>query len=165
MGDIIQLRSPIDLGSDRGRAFIVDATRAGEGLLSDADLQEIYELSPEDLKTIAKDKATGRAIRDESARRVRNGSAAREAAAKHFVKAPAVLDQIMTDADSNPRHKIEAIKELRATANGGSEKGPAPGELFSIVINLGSDHVEKYEVDITPKPQVDLKQEDNGNWG
>ena len=163
MGDIIQLRGPIDITSDRGRAFIVDATRAGEGLLSDADLREMYELSPEDLKTIAKDKAIGRAVRSESERRVRNGSAAREAAAKHFVKAPAVLDQIMTDADSNPRHKIEAIKELRATANGGSEKGPAPGELFSIIINLGSDHVEKYEVDITP--QVDLKQEDNGNWG
>ena len=167
MGDIIQLRSPIDLGSDRGRAFIVDATRAGEGLLSDADLQEIYELSPEDLKTIAKDKATGRAIRDESARRVRNGSAAREAAAKHFVKAPAVLDQIMTDADSNPRHKIEAIKELRATANGGSDThSTAAGDKFQITIVLSGD-VEKYEADITPKksPQIDLEQDDGNQWG
>ena len=165
MGDIVQLRSPIDTNTDLGRAFVVDATRAGEGLLTDQELQEKYELSPADWLAITKDKAIGRAVRSESERRVRNGTAAREAAAKHFLYAPAVLNQIMTDADSNPRHKIEAIKELRATANGGSEKGPAPGELFSIVINLGSDHVEKYEVDITPKPQVDLKQEDNGNWG
>jgi len=128
MGDIVQLRSPIDINSDLGRAFIVDATRAGEGLITDQELQEKYELSPADWLAITKDKAIGRAVRSESERRVRNGSAAREAAAKHFVKAPAVLDQIMTDADSNPRHKIEAIKELRATANGGSEKGPAPGE-------------------------------------
>ena len=165
MGDVVPLRTPIDLNTDLGRAFVVDATRAGEGLITDGELQEKYEISDKDWRVIAKDKVVGKAIRNESERRVRNGTAAREAAAKHFVKAPAVLNTIMTDADSNPRHKIEAIKELRATANGGSEKGPAPGELFSIVINLGSDHVEKYEVDITPKPQVDLKQEDNGNWG
>jgi len=28
MGDIIQLRGPIDLNTDLGRAFVVDATRA-----------------------------------------------------------------------------------------------------------------------------------------
>ena len=35
MGDIVQLRSPIDLTSDLGHAFVVDATRAAEGLLTD----------------------------------------------------------------------------------------------------------------------------------
>ena len=167
MGDIVQLHSPIDLNSDLGRAFIVDATRAGEGLITDQELQEKYELSLADWLAITKDKAIGRAVRSESERRVRNGSAAREAAAKHFVKAPAVLDQIMTDADSNPRHKIEAIKELRATANGGSDThSTAAGDKFQITIVLNGD-VEKYEADITPKksPQLDLEQEDNGNWG
>src|SRR6476661_7593799 len=105
MGEIVQLRSPIDITTDRGRDFIIDATRAGEGLITDAELQEKYEISDTDWRVIVKDKAVGRAIRSESERRVRNGTAAREAAAKHFVKAPAVLNTIMTDADSNPRHK------------------------------------------------------------
>ena len=138
MGDVVPLRTPIDLNTDVGRSFIVDATRAGEGLLSDADLREMYELSPEDLKTIAKDKAIGRAIRDESSRRVRNGTAARESAARYHVKSPTILAKIMESEASNPRHVIEASKEIRAVAGGGSEKGPAPGELFSIVINLGN---------------------------
>ena len=98
MGDVVQLRSPIDLDSDTGRAFIVDATRAGEGLISDKELQEKYEISDADFRLTSKDKAVGRAIRGQSECRVRNGTA-REAAAKHFVKAPAVLDGIMSDAN------------------------------------------------------------------
>jgi hypothetical protein len=39
MGKVVDLHpTPIDLNSDRGRAFVVDATRAAEGLLTDADL-------------------------------------------------------------------------------------------------------------------------------
>jgi shikimate kinase len=167
MGDIVQLRSPIDLDTELGRAFIVDATRAGEGLISDKELQEKYEISDAEFRLIAKDKAIGRAIRSESEFRVRNGLAAREAAAKHFVKAPAVLDGIMSDANSNPRHKIEAIKELRVTATGGGGDHPAAaGEKFTIIINLGADTVERFEFDHTPKPQVDLERNDNGDqWG
>src|SRR6478672_11839634 len=95
MGDMVQLRSPIDFNSDLGRAFVVDATRAGEGLITDAELQEKYELSPTDWQSITKDRRLGRAIRDERDRRVRNGTAARESAARHFVKAPTILAGIM----------------------------------------------------------------------
>ena len=162
MGDVIQLRSPIDLNSDLGRAFVVDATRAGEGLISDKELQEIYDLSPADWQNIVKDTALGRAIRAERDRRVRTGIAARESAAKHFVKAPGILDQIMTDAQSNARHKIDAIRELRATAAGSSGLA-SQGEKFSIIINLsadGVDHTVERTFDITPKPQPELDLED-----
>src|SRR5262245_9051116 len=118
MGDLVKLRSsPIDLTSDIGHAFVVDATRAAEGLLTDAELAEKYELSPADWQAITKDKALGHAIRAERERRVRSGTAVREAAAKHLVKGPGILDQIMTNEQSNPRHKIEAYKELRNTAS------------------------------------------------
>ena len=100
MGDVIQLRSPIDLDTDKGRQFIVDATRAGEGVITDQELQERYELSAADLQNIAKDKAVGRAIRDERERRVRTGVAAKELAAKFFVKSPGILDQIQNHANS-----------------------------------------------------------------
>jgi hypothetical protein len=129
MGNVISLHaSPIDINTDVGRAFVVDATRAGEGVITDQELQERYELSLADLKNIAADKAVGRAIRNERERRVRNGTAARELAAKAFVRAPGILDQIMTNADS-PRHQIDAIRELRATASGsGNGDGPSQSE-------------------------------------
>jgi len=165
MGNVIQLRSPIDLTTDLGRAFVVDATRAGEGLLTDAELQEIYDLTPADWTVITKDKALGRAVRDERARRVRNGVAARESAARHFVKMPTILAAIAESQDSNPRHVIEAAKEIRQVAAGSSDNHPAAaGDKFTITINLGGD-IEKHEINITPKPSVDLEQEDNGNWG
>ena len=89
MGDVVLLsETSIDLNTDAGHQFIVDCTRAGEGLLSDRELQEKYELSPADWQNITKDMALGRAVRAERERRMLNGVAAREAACRHFVKAP-----------------------------------------------------------------------------
>ena len=147
MGQIIKLHSsPIDINTDVGRAFVVDATRAGEGLITDKELQEKYELSPADWQNITKDMALGRAVRAERERRMLDGTAARESAARYFVKGPGILDQIMTDAQSNPRHKIEAIKELRATAAIGGGDRPRESERFVIRIDLtagGGDVIEQ----------------------
>ena len=77
MGDVIILRSiPIDLNSNTGHQFVADCTRAAEGLISDKELQEKYELSPADWQNITKDVALGHAIRAERERRVRTGTAA-----------------------------------------------------------------------------------------
>src|SRR5262245_59857367 len=124
MGDILNLRGfPIPLDTPLGQSFVIDVARASEGLMSDDEIQSKYELTPEAWQNSTKDKALVRAIRAERERRVLNGTAAREAAAKHFVKAPAILDGIMSDAYSSPRHKIEAIKELRQTAIGENAEG------------------------------------------
>ena len=70
MGDIVNLRSsPIDLNSDAGYHFVTDATRAAEGLITDRELAEKYELSPADWENITKDMALGRAVRAERERR------------------------------------------------------------------------------------------------
>jgi len=61
---VVQLHK-IDLNSDRGHAFVVDATRAAEGVISDKDLEAKYELSAVDLRNIAQDPAVGKAIRAE----------------------------------------------------------------------------------------------------
>ena len=168
MGDVVLLRTPIDISSDIGRCFVIDATRAAEALITDTELMEKYELSATELQSIAADKAVGRAIRDERDRRVRNGLAARKSAAKYFVKGPGILDQIASAPESNARHKIDAIRELRATAAGGDGEGlTARGEMFHIVINLsadGADHVIDQSFDITPKPPK-LEGEVDGNEG
>jgi hypothetical protein len=145
MGDVIVLRSiPIDLNSDRGHQFIVDRTRAAEGLITDKELQEKYELSPPDWGNITKDTALIRAIQAERERRVRSGTAAREMAQKHFIKAPGILDGIMTNEAAPARHRIEAIKELRQTAIPDNAATQPGSEKFIIQINLNGD-VERYE--------------------
>jgi hypothetical protein len=147
MGEVISLQSaPIDLHNDTGHRFVVDCTRAGEGLITDKELQEKYELSPADWQNITKDKALGRAIRAERERRMLDGTAARESAARYFVKGPSILDQIATAADSNDRHKIDALRELRATAASGNTDRPKDSERFVIRIDLtagGGDVTEK----------------------
>src|SRR5262245_50560901 len=140
MGDVINLRSiPIDLNSDVGHAFVVDATRAAEGLITDAELSEKYELSAADWQSIRKDKALGHAIRAERERRIRSGTAVREAAAKHLVKGVGIVDQIMTAADTHPKHKLDAFKELRSTASIGDGAEGRSGDRILIQINLGAD--------------------------
>jgi hypothetical protein len=142
MGDVVNLRSiPIDINSDVGHQFVVDATRAAEGLITDRELAEKWELSPADWQAITKDKALGHAIRAERERRVRSGTAVKEAAAKHLVKGPGILDQIMSGVDSHPKHKIEAYKELRNTASVGPDaEGRQESDRFVITINLGADN-------------------------
>ena len=95
----------VELTSDVGHAFIVDCVRCAESLLTDKELAAIYEISPADWSNIANDAALGRAIRAERDRRVLNGTAAREAASRHFVKAPTILDRIMSDEGANARHR------------------------------------------------------------
>jgi hypothetical protein len=148
MGDVIPLsKSPMDLNSDAGHRFVVDCTRAGEGLLSDKELQEKYELSPADWANITKDMALGRAVRAERERRMLDGTAARESACRHFVKAPGVLAGIMESAASSPRYIIDAARELRSTAAVGSGADrPRETERFLIRIDLtagGGDVTEK----------------------
>jgi hypothetical protein len=147
-GIIVLHGTPTKLDSDVGRKFVTDATRAAEGLIDDKDLQEKYELTAKNLKEMAKNPALIKAIRDERERRMRNGAAARESASRHFVRAPNVMGAIMDDTQANPRHRIEAAREIRATATSGGESTDA-GEVFHIVINLGAD--EKFEKEVVLK--------------
>jgi hypothetical protein len=161
MGEIINLRSiPVDLNSDLGHAFIIDATRAAEGLLTDKELSEKYELSPADWRAIMKDKALGNAVRAERERRVRTGQAVKEAAAKHLVKGPGILDGIMSGENSHPKHKIEAYKELRNTASVGADaEGRQDSNRFVIHIDLtaGGGHVETFDKERAPM-QIDVER-------
>jgi hypothetical protein len=148
MSDTVILRgAAVELDSAAGQEFVVDCVRAAEGLITDKELAEIYEISPVDWGNIAKNAALGHAIRAERDRRVRNGTAAREAAAKIFVRAPKVMGQILDDARASPRHRIEASRELRATASGDADRPAEQSERFIIRIDLtaGGGGVETYD--------------------
>jgi hypothetical protein len=152
------------LASPEGREFVADCVRAGEGLISDSDVQSKYEIDAATWKNITKNAALIRAIRAESERRVRSGVAAREAAATHLAKAPGYLNQILTDKSASPRYRIEASKELRATAVvNGPESGVPNADKFVININLGAKH-EHYEVPIAATPKELTADEVNWGW-
>ena len=76
------------------------------------------------------------AVETEKARRVRDGTAAREKAQWLFVQAPDVLGNILNDTTTSPRHRIEAARELRQVATGGAESTPATGDRVIIRIDL-----------------------------
>src|SRR5262249_12995476 len=79
------------------------------------------------------------AISRECERRMLNGTAAQESAAKIFTEAPEVLGTILRDNKANSKHRIDAAKELRATARTEDEKFAEATERFVISINIGAD--------------------------
>jgi hypothetical protein len=119
--------------------FLADMARFAEAILSEADVRKRHYLNDNDWERLGSDERLIRAIEDEKIRRVRNGAHAREKAQQVFVKAPDVLDEILSDKSASPRHKIESSRELRAIAAVGPEARPTE-ERYSIVINLGEDH-------------------------
>lgn len=146
----------VPLASDIGGAFISDCSRNRERLLSDQRLCEKYGLTMDAWAEIAKNSAFRLAVSAEHERRISNGDAAKEAAAKFFTKAPEVLDTILNDKSANARHRIEAAKELRATAGTGAESTPA-ADRFVITINLGEDHKLEINKRIAPLTPDEIK--------
>jgi len=129
-------------------------------LITDRELVEKYEIEPETWANITKNRELIHALRDERARRVRSSVAAREKAAGHFVRAPDVLGAILDDTSASPRHRIDSANTLRQTAHGDddTEKTADAGEKFIITINLGEDHIERYEKELKPmKPVVPIE--------
>jgi hypothetical protein len=140
----------IPLASDVGGAFNADCSRNRERLVSDNQICEKYGLSLNAWAEIAQNKAVRHAVNAEHERRIRNGDAAKEAAAKLFAEAPTVLGNIMNDPHSSPRHKIEAARELRATANTGAERTDNTSDRVVITINLGADEKLVFDKRIAP---------------
>jgi hypothetical protein len=153
----------VRLDSDVGQAFVVDCCRNREKIFSDARIQEKYSIDASDWDDIVKNKALRLAISAECERRMLNGTAAQESAAKNFTESPGVMGSILRDQKANPRHRVEASKELRATARfDDDEKPSADAEHFTITINLGAD--EKLVVDCGPPKQPKETTDAKNEW-
>jgi len=137
----------VSLTSDVGGAFITDLSRNKERLFSDQQVCEKYDITPDDWTAITQSKAVRLAVSAEHERRMLNNDASREAAAKQFTKAPEILGGILENERASPRHRIEAAKELRATAHSGDEKPGADAERVIVTINLGNAPEDKLVFD------------------
>jgi hypothetical protein len=140
----------VPLNSDVGGAFVSDAARNRERLFSDQRLTEKYGLTMSAWEEIARNPTFRLAVDAEFERRIFNGDAARESAAKLFAEAPEVLGTILRDNHASPKHRIDAAKELRATAQPGAEKAGDDSDRFVISINLGAD--QKIVIDKEVRP-------------
>jgi hypothetical protein len=139
IGTVVLRAMTVALDSETGKSFISDCARNTEGLLPDLEIRTRYGLSNEDWEGLAGNTQLLCALRTERERRVVSGEAAREAAQRHYAKAPDVLGGILADEHVSPRHRIEAAKELRQVAGNELDNSSGATEKFVININLGGD--------------------------
>ncbi len=151
-GSVRLRRTTVALASDIGEEFITDCARNLEGAVSDAEVKNKWELDDQSWEGLATNTPLLLAVRAEHERRVVNGECAREAAQRHFAKAPDILNRILTDEQVAPRHRIEAARELRQAADAGPDISPGPTEKFTITINLGADETFVKEFHHRPAP-------------
>ena len=152
-GSLVLRGVKVEVDSDVGHQFAIDCTRFVEGLVTEAQLRKKYALDDSGWQALADHEELQRAVGAQKERRIRSGEAAREKAAALFVEAPAVLGDIIKDNTASPRHRVDAIRELRACASGAEETTKADKERFIIRINFGSQKVHR-EIDLKPiKPK------------
>jgi hypothetical protein len=153
--DTITLRgvaTPLD--REIGQQFVVDRSRVAEGVTTAAALQFKYELTPDAWDELQANMTLDRAVRRESERRIRNGSAAMELAQANMPAAQATLREILNDPKASPGYRVAAAKETREAASAARQQSGA-SEKFSITINFGSG-VKPVQLEVQdPQPKVD----------
>ena len=144
VGDVVDLEGrPTPFEDDP--EFISDLARFADGLLSEAAVKKKYRLAESAWETLGSNDALVEKIEAEKVRRIRDGSSKREKAQALIVKAPGILDGIMSDPSASPRHRVDAIKVLDDfAANGPGQNAPA-SDRFQITINLGADLQLKFD--------------------
>jgi hypothetical protein len=109
-------------------------------------------------------------IEAEKVRRVRDGSAKRERAQQHVVKAPDILNGIMSDPKMSAKHRIDSARTLDQFA--GNTPDAVEQERILIHIDLGADIRAKggtpgpadvLTLEVTPNPNKTRAITDNSD--
>jgi hypothetical protein len=155
-GGTVTLRGiVVEIDGAVGQAFVLDVCRHLDELLSADQLRSKYGLTDDEAwEALASNEPLQRAIAAAKTCRIHDGSAAREKAQHLFLAAPDVLGGIVNDAAASPRHRIEAVRELRQVAAVGPTDAQKTTEKFVININFGSNKLHK-EIELKPvKPET-----------
>jgi hypothetical protein len=145
----------VSLDCELAKTFVIDCARNIEGLRSDREIREAWGLDEAAWARLAENIPLLNQIKAERERRIHNGEAAREAAQRHFAKAPSILNDILQNGAISPRHRIEAAKELRQVAGTARENANST-EKFVIMIDLGQDYRVVKEFDQPARiPSID----------
>jgi hypothetical protein len=157
-GTVLLRGASIRLDGETGREFIADCARFTEELLTESEILSRWGLDRPEWEALSANAALLDAVQSERARRITKGTAATDAARKYFSEAPHILARIMKDDASQPRHRIEAARELRATATLEEKSQGRAGEKFTVIINLGEER-RTYELEgIRSKADVEAAE-------
>jgi hypothetical protein len=137
VGDIVDLHGRSKPFED-DPGFVQDMARFADGVLSEAQIRKKYRLAANVWEALGNNDELVERIEAEKLRRIRDGSTKREKSQQLITKAPPILDNIASDVNASPRHRVDAIKALDSMAANGPEAVPA-ADRFIITIRLDSD--------------------------
>src|SRR6516164_10430319 len=120
--------------------LLEDLARYQEGLYTQQQVKKRWRevIDEKTWNELGSDDELVRAIEARRVQRVRSGAFKRESAQKHIIKAPDILEKIMSDDSANARHRVDSIKALDALADPGPQTAP-PADRFIITIDLTGD--------------------------
>ena len=131
-----------DLASSlrENQELIEDLCRYSEGVLTEKQVRQRWHLANDEVWTsLGTDESFVERVELERVRRIRNGAFKRERAQQLITKGPDVLDKILSDERSNPRHKIDAVKALDDLAGFAPQRPAAETDRVIIHIDMGAD--------------------------
>src|SRR5215472_14857921 len=97
--------------------LVSDLARFSEGILTEKQVRKKWHLFDESAwVAIGEGDLMVEMVEAEQVRRIRNGAAKREKAQLHVVRAPDVLEKILSDERASPKHRIDAAKTLDGLA-------------------------------------------------
>jgi len=119
--------------------LITDLCRFSDAILSEQQVRRKWKLEDEVWELLGSDEVYVAQVELERVRRIRSGAAKRELAQLHLVKAPAVLDSILSDPKANPRHRIDSAKALNDLSDFAPQATHGDFERVVIHIDMGAD--------------------------
>ncbi|HTG58467.1 MAG TPA: hypothetical protein VMG63_03535 [Terriglobia bacterium] len=168
-----------DLASSlrENQELVEDLARYADGILTEKQVRQRWHLANDEVWTsLGTDESFVERVELEKTRRIRSGATKRELAQLRVVKAPAVLDQILSDQRASPKHRIDAAKALDDLAGFAPQRPGVEQDRVVIRIDLSADtknpaDVLEFEasarpvdaegrfIDAAPRPMIEASEQ------
>jgi hypothetical protein len=124
----------------KDQSFIEDLARFADGVLTEKQVRQKWHVFDEtEWTALGQSDELVEKIELEKVRRVHNGTTKRELAQLHITKGPGILNDLMIDPKTNPKHKIDAVRALDQLADPGPQRALDDSDRITVTINLGAD--------------------------
>src|SRR5262249_36050688 len=155
-----------DLASSlrENQELVEDLCRYAEAVLTEKQVRQKWHLANDEVWTsLGTDDSFVERVELERVRRIRSGAAKREKAQLHVVRAPDVLEKILTNEKNSPRHRIDAAKALDDLSGFAPQRPGVKQDRVIIRIDMGADVRAKglasdpadvlvFEAEVRPNP-------------
>jgi len=138
-----------DLASSlrENQELVEDLARYADGILTEKQVRQRWHLANDEVWTsLGTDESFVERVELEKTRRIRSGATKRELAQLRVVRAPEVLDQILSNERASPRHRIDAAKALDDLAGFAPQRPGVEQDRVVIHIDLSADTKDPRDV-------------------